>query len=214
MASSTRVRRSWSARGLRLAWLLLVLALVAGSIYAVWLLVGSNQLAHNQAARALAGFESSCTATAEPAAEGTVIGVLGFPDRSADGWPILAGVSATELGTGVGWYPQTAGPGEVGNMVLTGYRVTNGEPFADLLDLEVGDRVQVTTCDTVHTYVIAVAPRELTVQADDSWVLDAVPGQPGRVPTGRMLTLVTSQDLLPTSDRSVGFATLASSQPR
>ncbi|MGB3955921.1 MAG: class E sortase [Brooklawnia sp.] len=214
MASSTRVRRSWSARGLRLAWLLLVVALVAAAIWVLWLLVGSNQLAHNQASRALAGFESSCHTVGGPAAEGSVIGMLGFPDSSADNWPILAGISGRELGTGVGWYPQTAEPGAVGNMVLTGYRVTNGEPFAGLLELEVGDRVQVTTCDTVHTYVIEVAPRELTVQADDSWVLDAVPGQPGRVPTGRMLTLVTSQDLLPTSDRSVGFATLASSQPR
>ena len=48
----------------------------------------------------------------------------------------------------------------------------------------------------------------------DAMVLDAVPGSPGRQPTGRMITLITSQDLLATDDRSVGFGTLVSAQPR
>jgi len=196
------------------AWLgLLVVVLVAGG-YALWMLVGTTQSARNQAARALANFEASCQATTGDEATGGAIGVLSFPDLSDATWPIMPGVTSDELSSGVGWYPQTARPGEIGNMVLTGYRLTNGAPFAGLLELSVGDRVQVVSCETVFTYVIEVAPRDLTVQATDDWVLDAVPGEPGRRPTGRMITLVTSQDLLPTSDRSVGFGSLHSTQPR
>ena len=196
------------------AWLgLLVVVLVAGG-YALWMLVGTTQSARNQAARAVANFEASCQTTAGDEATGGAIGVLSFPDLSDATWPIMPGVTPDDLSSGVGWYPQTARPGEIGNMVLTGYRLTNGAPFAGLLELSVGDRVQVVSCETVFTYVIEVAPRDLTVQATDDWVLDAVPGEPGRRPTGRMITLVTSQDLLPTSDRSVGFGSLHSTQPR
>ncbi|MDI9627655.1 MAG: class E sortase [Acidobacteriota bacterium] len=201
-------------RGLMVAWLgLLVVVLVAGG-YALWMLVGTTQSARNQAARAVANFEASCQTTAGDEATGGAIGVLSFPDLSDATWPIMPGVTPDDLSSGVGWYPQTARPGEIGNMVLTGYRLTNGAPFADLLELSVGDRVRVVSCETVFTYVIEVAPRDLTVQATDDWVLDAVPGEPGRRPTGRMITLVTSQDLLPTSDRSVGFGSLHSTQPR
>ncbi|MGI5952199.1 MAG: sortase domain-bontaining protein, partial [Brooklawnia sp.] len=137
-----------------------------------------------------------------------------FPGQSQTEWPIMAGISSRDMATGVGWYPQTAGAGEIGNMVLAGHRLTHGAPFADLLELDVGDQVRITTCTHVFTYLIEVAPRDLTVQAPDDWVLDAVPGEPGRQPTGRMITLVTSQDLLPTRDRSVGMGILASAEPR
>ena len=124
------------------------------------------------------------------------------------------GTGEDQLATGIGWYPQSAGVGEIGNMALVGYRLTNGEPFADLLELRVGDQVRITTCTHVYIYEIEVAPAELTVQAGDDWVLQAVPGEPGQQPTGRMITLITSQDLLPSDDRSVGFGALVSAEPR
>lgn len=201
-------------RGLTAAWLVLLVAVLGAVGYTVWMLVGTTQSARNQAARALADFAASCQAATGTESADEAIGVLSFPDQSEASWPIMPGITSDDLSSGVGWYPQTARPGEIGNMVLTGYRITNGAPFADLLELPVGDRVQVVTCDTVYTYVILVAPADLTVQATDDWVLDAVPGEPGRRPTGRMITLVTSQDLLPSSDRSVGFGSLQSTRPR
>lgn len=210
---ATRVHRG-GGRGLTAAWAVLLVAVLGVVGYTVWMLVGTTQSARNQAERKLADFAASCQVTASTESADEVIGVLSFPDRSDANWPIMPGITPDDLSSGVGWYPQTARPGEIGNMVLTGYRITNGAPFADLLEFSVGDRVQVVTCDTVYTYLIKVAPRDLTVQATDDWVLDAVPGEPGRRPTGRMITLVTSQDLLPTSDRSVGFGLLQSTQPR
>ena len=53
-----------------------------------------------------------------------------------------------------------------------------------------------------------MAPRDLTVQSDDDWVLDAVPGHPEQLPSRAVMTLTANQDLLPTGDRSVGFAHL------
>ncbi len=202
-------------RLLRAAWLFLLVAVLGLAGYLGWMLVVTNKQAVNNARHATADFVAACTAGAGvDAGQPQVLGLLSFPGQSSTEWPIMAGTSSRDLATGVGWYPQTAGAGEIGNMVLAGHRLTHGAPFGDLLDLAVGDQVRITTCTDVFTYVIEVAPRDLTVQVHDDWVLDAVPGEPGRQPTGRMITLVTSQDLLPTSDRSVGMGVLASAEPR
>lgn len=204
-------RRPWTA--LRLAWTVLLAVVLIAAGWAGWLLVGSNLLAANRAEAAGNRLQAACSAGTESPAPGQAIGWLSL-GTSTEEWPIIVGTDDDALSSGVGWYPRTAGPGEIGNMVLVGYRITNGAPFADLLELNVGDQVVVRSCTEVFTYVIDLAPRDLTVQAGDDWVLDAVPGEPGQVPTGRMITLITSQDLLPTTDRSVGFGHLVQAQPR
>lgn len=209
-----RAARQLGGRALTIAWIVLGVAVLAAAAWSAWIFIGTNQLAGNRAVAAVESFHTSCSTATEADSTGEVVGLLSFPGKSQTSWPILAGTSGEQLSTGIGWYPQTAAPGQIGNMVLAGYRVTHGAPFANLLDLEVGDEVLIETCDSVFTYQIVVAPRDLTVQAGDDWVLDAVPGEPGRRPTGRMITLITSQDLLPTADRSVGFGQLVSAQPR
>ena len=214
-SGARRVRREigWSGRLLRAAWIGLLVVIVAAAGWLTWLLVGTNQLAASNARQATEGYLDACS-SATPNPDPEVLGLLSLPGQSEEQWPIMAGVTNDDLASGIGWYPQTAGVGEIGNMVLVGYRLTNGAPFAELLELDVGDQVQITTCTHSYSYEITLAPRELTVQAGDDWVLDAVPGSPGRQPTGRMITLITSQDLLATDDRSVGFGTLVSAQPR
>lgn len=216
-AGAHRVKREigWSGRLLRTAWIMLGVVVLGVGGWIGWLLVGTNQLAASNARDVASSYLDSCSAgAASPSPDGQVLGMLSLPGLSDREWPIMAGISDDDLASGIGWYPQTAGVGEIGNMVLVGYRLTHGAPFAQLLEMDAGDQVKITTCTHVYNYEITVAPRELTVQAGDDWVLDAVPGSPGQQPTGRMITLVTSQDLLATSDRSVGFGTLTSSQPR
>jgi sortase A len=103
-------------------------------------------------------------------------------------------------------------PGQVGNFALAGHRITHGQPFAKLLDLRRGDEVVVETRTSVYTYVIDEPPRSLTVNADASWVLDPVPGQPTVRPSQSLITLTTCQDLFHSPDRSVGFGHLASTK--
>nr|WP_243864049.1 class E sortase [Brooklawnia cerclae] len=197
-------------RALRTAWIVLLVVVLAAGAWAAWLLVGTNQLARNTANHLIDDYFASC----DSGGDAQVVGVLSLPDLDGESWPIVTGSDDDALSAGVAWYPSTAEPGEVGNTVVAGYRLAHGEPFRHLLDLDAGDRVQIETCDQVLTYVIEVAPRDLTVGDHDDWVMDAVPGDPGRLPTASMVTLVTSQDLLPTSDRSVGFARLDEAQPR
>ena len=126
--------------------------------------------------------------------------------------PVLEGTGLDVLARGVGHYPGTAGPGEVGNFALAGHRVTHGQPFGRLLELDPGDEVVVETRAAVYTYVLDEAPRALTVDDTATWVLDPVPGEPDREPTRALITLTTCQDLFRSPDRSVGFGHLQSTR--
>jgi sortase A len=126
--------------------------------------------------------------------------------------PVLEGTDLDVLAEGVGHYPGTAAPGQLGNFAVAGHRVTHGEPFARLLELEPGDEVVVETRTAVYTYVLDEPPRNLTVADTATWVLDPVPGQPEAKPTRALLTLTTCQDLFRSPDRSVGFGHLQSTR--
>lgn len=194
---------------------MLLLAVLAGLIFAGWQLIGSNQLGVNRAQSRLSNFDESCASNPEPNLEsGNVIGVLELPTLGQRRWPIVVGVEQAQLSGGVGWYPNTAQPGAIGNTALAGYRLTNGQPFAQLLELQVGDEIIVETCRRAYHYQVVVSPRDLVVDEAAGWVLDGVPGEPGQLPSAKMLTLTTNQDLLPTKDRAVGFAKLVSERAR
>ena len=126
--------------------------------------------------------------------------------------PVLEGVDLDTLADGVGHYPGTARPGQVGNFALAGHRVTHGQPFGRLLELQQGDEVVVDTRTAVHTYVLDISLRRLTVDDAATWVLDPVPGEPDSEPTRALITLTTCQDLFRSPDRSVGFGHLRSTR--
>ncbi len=126
--------------------------------------------------------------------------------------PILEGTDLRDLNRGVGHYSSSAMPGAIGNFAIAGHRITHGQPFAKLLDLDRGDAVIVETRDAVYTYAIDDPPRDLTVPDSATWVLDPVPGEPEAKPTQALLTLTTCQDLFRSPDRSVGFGHLTSTR--
>ncbi|MDR1078741.1 MAG: class E sortase [Propionibacteriaceae bacterium] len=148
-------------------------------------------------------------------ARGEAVAVLRVP-RFGDDWavPILAGTDGAALHRGVGWYTDTSPPGQIGNCVLVGQRLGAGQPFFHLLDLEAGDLILIETADQRLTYVIDTAPRDLTVDRRQSWILDPVPLGVDLVPSQALLSLVTAQDFLPTGDRSVGIAVLTAAEPK
>ena len=126
--------------------------------------------------------------------------------------PILNGTDLSILSKGVGHYSSTAAPGQIGNFAIAGHRVTHGQPFAKMLTLKKGDEVIVETREAIYTYVIDDSPRRLTVKDSETWVLDPVPGEPDAKPTEALITLTTCQDLFRSSDRSIGFGRLQSTE--
>ena len=66
--------------------------------------------------------------------------------------------------------------------------------------------------DAVFTYELVSSPGALTVHADQSWVLEPVPGQPEAEPSQALITLITCEDLIPTDDRAVGFGVLTTTE--
>lgn len=127
--------------------------------------------------------------------------------------PVIEGVRPEDLAQGLGHYPGTALPGQIGNFAVAGHRVTHGEPFRELPTLRRGDKVTVETSDAVYTYRLSSDPDELIVQSQDTWVLDPIPGKPDGTPPDRArITLTTCAELFQSSDRMIAFGRLVDTE--
>jgi sortase A len=107
---------------------------------------------------------------------GSLIGRIDIP-RLGVSAIVREGDDTSTLRRSVGHIPETALPGEPGNSALAGHRDTF---FRELRNVRVGDRVTVTTPDTVIDYIIRSTR---VVEPDDVSVLNPTPG--------KTLTLVT-----------------------
>ena len=125
--------------------------------------------------------------------------------------PVVEGVRTSDLSRGVGHYPGTSQPGELGNAGIAGHRATNGEPFRDLDRVRRGDAVVVETATTWFTYVV---DRTRIVGPDDIWVLDPVPGKPRAEPTESLLTLTTCNPRWASTERLIVFSHLEETTPK
>ncbi|MGZ4592372.1 MAG: class E sortase [Actinomycetes bacterium] len=123
--------------------------------------------------------------------------------------PVVEGVTLPDLSRGVGHYPTTALPGAVGNFAVAGHRATNGEPFAHLDRVKPGDSLVVETRDTWFTYVV---DRTKIVLPTDVWVLEPVPGKPGKAPTRKLITLTTCDPRWGSTHRLIIFGHLTDEQ--
>lgn len=153
----------------------------------------------------------SPVATTQQALPGDALALLRIPAfGSSYEIPVLSGTSLDILSGGVGHYTSTAQAGQIGNFAVAGHRVTHGQPFSRLLELDAGDEVVVETQEAIYTYVLDEPPRQLTVKDTDTWVIDPVPGRPEAKPSQALITLTTCQDLFHSPDRSIGFGHLES----
>lgn len=146
------------------------------------------------------------------AVPGDAIGLMSIPSIGVKEVPIIEGTGLDVLARGIGHYRRTAGPGQVGNFAVAGHRITHGEPFANLLRMNKGDKIIVETRTSIFTYQLDRSPRNLTVEETQGWVIEPVPGHPHQKPTRRLITLTTCQDLFHSPDRSVGFGHLVSAR--
>lgn len=126
--------------------------------------------------------------------------------------PVSEGVGTTAVldKNGIGHYPGTQMPGEVGNFAVAAHRTTHGAPFHDIATLQVGDKIYVQTADGYYTYVF----RGLEyVRPTGVGVLDPVPEFTGIAPTDRIMTMTSCNPMFSASERIIAYASLESWQP-
>jgi len=82
------------------------------------------------------------------------------------------GIRLTTLDHGPGHWPGSAMPGQPGNVVVGGHRVSTHRVFRNVDQLAPGD--QIIFVDGSDTYVYAVSRVEV-VQPDAVWIIDPTP---------------------------------------
>lgn len=112
---------------------------------------------------------------------------------------------------GVGHYPGTALPGEIGNFAIAAHRMTYGAAFENLDLLEQGDEIIVETKDGWYTYVVE---RSKIVAPDEVDVIAPTPENPEVVPSERWMTLTTCTPKWTSAKRLIVFAKFESFQSR
>lgn len=85
---------------------------------------------------------------------------------------IYKGVTEREFDRGVGYWPGSALPGDLGNMVIGGHRTSAHRPFYDIQKLKVGDIIVVTRPQHTVRYRVT---RKLIVKPTDLWIIQPTP---------------------------------------
>lgn len=96
------------------------------------------------------------------------IGSIAIPKIALD-HPVYEGIWLTVLDEGPGHWPGSAMPGNTGNAVFPGHRVTQSRPFRRLDELAPGDEITFTMANGTHTYAVR---ETLIVSPKDLWVVD------------------------------------------
>ena len=117
-------------------------------------------------------------------------------------------LNSTSLG--IGHYPGTQMPGEVGNFAVAAHRSAYGGGMHLINELRLGDSIYVQTSDGYFSYRFRdleyVAPTEVDVLAP-------VPGAAERAATDALITLTSCNPLYSTAERIIAYGVLESWQP-
>ena len=140
--------------------------------------------------------------------------VLYVPRFGADYHRTIAEGTGTDVlnsaALGIGHYPGTQMPGEVGNFAIASHRSANGGGMHAINELQLGDAIYVQTADGYYTYRFRdfeyVAPSAVDVIAP-------VPHDPGATAVDRLITLTTCNPLLSTAERIIAYGVFESWQP-
>lgn len=122
--------------------------------------------------------------------------------------PISEGVSRRDVldPLGIGHYPNTVMPGQVGNFSVAGHRTTYGKPFADVDQLKTGDALVVQTAEAWFVYKVTSTA---IVMPTDVYVIDPNPVNPGTTPTKAHITLTTCHPKFSAAQRFIVHGELA-----
>lgn len=145
---------------------------------------------------------------------GEPIAVLYVPRFGEDYRRTIAeGVGTSVLNStklGIGHYPDTQMPGEVGNFAIAAHRSAYGGGMHLINELRIGDPIYVQTADGYYTYRF----RDISyVEPTDIDVIAPVPNAPGAAPTDRIITLTSCNPLYSTDERIIAYGVFDSWQP-
>lgn len=125
-------------------------------------------------------------------AEGTGTGVL----------------NSTRLG--IGHYPDTQMPGEVGNFAVAAHRSAYGGGMHLINELRLGDAIYVQTADGFFSYRFRDLEYVAPTRVD---VLEPVPGAPDTEAKDRLITLTSCNPLYSTAERIIAYGVFESWRP-
>ncbi|RBP67291.1 LPXTG-site transpeptidase (sortase) family protein [Brevibacterium sanguinis] len=150
---------------------------------------------------------------AEPVAKNEAFGIFYIPRFGDDYYRTVAeGVDMEPVlnRMGVGRYPNSAMPGEIGNFSIAGHRVTYGKPLNKIANLRPGDEIIVQTKDGFYTYTF----RNFDIILPDAVeVLAPVPDMPEAKGKDRILTMTACNPMFSARERYVAYAELTDWTP-
>ena len=208
----------WYLRGVvgLLGELMVTLGVVL-ALFVAWQLLWTDVVADQEQAGTVAVLEDEFalrvpasgptpTPTVEPAELGDAFAIVRIPRFGPDyERPLYEGIDRGTLQKGIGHYPGTALPGEVGNFSIAGHRTTYGKPFNRIAELRTGERVIVETAESYFVYRVYTDEVVLPTQVE---VVLPVPGQPGLTPTEALLTMTSCHPQFSSRERWITHARL------
>ncbi|MCP2032997.1 sortase A [Okibacterium sp. HSC-33S16] len=111
---------------------------------------------------------------------------------------------------GIGHYPDTQMPGEIGNFAIAGHRNTHGKPLNAISSLQVGDAIVIQVPEGWYTYRYRSTEY---VKPSGVGVLDPVPQADGVEATDSFITLTSCNPYFSTAERIVAYGVFESWTP-
>lgn len=112
--------------------------------------------------------------------------------------------------SGIGHYPGTQMPGELGNFAVASHRSANGGGMHVINEFQLGDPIYVQTEEGWFTYRYRDLEYVQPTQVD---VIAPVPRHEGAAPTQSFITLTSCNPLYSTDERIIAYGVLESWQP-
>lgn len=144
---------------------------------------------------------------------GQTFGIMYFPRFGSNGsyHPVTYGVDDSVINNlGIGYYPSTQQPGELGNFAVAAHRQTHGQVFWDIDKLQDGDKIYLQTSEGYYTYTWYATE---IVAPSNSDVLLPTPHQWGVEPTRSILTMTTCHPKYTTQQRMIAYSELTNWRP-
>lgn len=192
--------------------------------YVVWQLWWTDVVSETDAREAVvalqAGFQDEAAEAqghTDGMERGDAFAIVRIP-RFGAGYarPLYEGTDRETLRRGIGHYPESAKPGQMGNFAMAGHRTTYGKPFSLIHELRRGDRIIIETREGYYVYE---KTDDLIVYPHQVEVVLPVPSRPGVAPTQAMVTLTSCHPQFSSRQRwvthgvFVGFYSLADTLP-